>query len=110
MDRDETNKKIEELQVLEQHLQGILMQKQSLQVEMNEINNAIKEVGTAGDEVYKIISGAMIRSDKKKITKDLDAQNKEVSMKINALEKQEKLLETKAKSLREEINKESQSQ
>ena len=37
----ETGKKIQELQILEQNLQNLLMQKQAFQIELNEIENAL---------------------------------------------------------------------
>jgi len=55
----ETDKNIEELQHLDRHLQGFLMQKQTVQMELNEINNAIEEVKNTEDEVYKVISGVL---------------------------------------------------
>ena len=38
------NKKIEELQLIETHLRNFLAQRQTLQMELNEIENAYEEV------------------------------------------------------------------
>ena len=67
MDIDkETSKKIEELQHLEAHFQGILAQIQSMNLDQNEINNAILELNklSSEEEVYKISFGIMIKSSK----------------------------------------------
>lgn len=101
----EISKKIQDLQVYEQNLQGLLMQKQSLQMELNEVSNAISELSKSGEEVYKIIGGIMIKSDKKTLLKELEEKKKFSETHINALEKQEKSVEEKASSLREEIQK-----
>ena len=46
MDSDqEASKKIQELQIIEQHMNQFLMEKQSIQTELNECNNALSELG-----------------------------------------------------------------
>ena len=106
MDIDkETSEKLQELQTFEQHMQGILMEKQSLQIEVNEINNALNELEKISDEVYKILGGIMIRSDKKNIINDLKERQKILGIKISAVEKQESLINERANLLRKEINK-----
>ena len=65
----ETSKRIQELQILEQNLQNLLMQKQAFQVELNEANNALGEVDKTEDEVYKVLGNVMIKTDKKVSTK-----------------------------------------
>ena len=99
------NKKIEELQSLEAKIQNFLAQKQTAEIELNEINNAIQEIKNTDDEVYKIISGIMIKSDKKKLNSELEEKKKMLELKINVLEKQEKLLEKDSSSLRKEVKK-----
>ena len=101
----ETNKKVQELQMLEQDLQRVLMQKQSLEIEMNEAGNALTELLKTGDEVYKILGGIMIKSDKKSLKSELEEKKKILEIKIQSLEKQEKNLDEKSDSLRLEIQK-----
>ena len=76
----ETNKKIEELQALENQMQTILAQKQVAQAEMNEVSNAIDELKNSDDEVYKVISGIMIKSTKEKLTKALEITVSELDL------------------------------
>jgi len=97
------NKKIEELQILESHLQHILAQKQGIQVELNEVDNAISEIKNAGEEVYKVVAGIMLKSTAEKLNKELEERKKTLDSKMNAVAKQEKLLEDKASELRTEI-------
>ena len=105
MANEEINKKIEELQVLGNHLQNFLLQKQSLQVELNEIANALEETGKSDGEVYKIVSGVMLKSERRLIEKDLNEKKKLIEMKISSIEKQESLLDVKAMEIRKEIDK-----
>lgn len=99
------NKKIEELQSIEAKMQNFLAQKQVAEIELNEVNNAIQEIKNTDDEVYKIVSGIMIKSDKKKLNSELEGKKKMLEVKISVLEKQEKLLEKDSLDLRMDINK-----
>jgi len=104
MSQDETSKKIEELQLLENHLQSFLAQKQVIQVELNEIDNALEELKKPGDEVYKMTSGFLIKSDKNDVKTELEGKKKLFGMREDSMEKQEKLIEKDVAKLRDEIN------
>ena len=105
MESEEAKKKVEELQVLESYLQNFLLQRQSINFEINEITNALDELKNAGEEVYKISSGIMFKSDKNKLKIELEEKRKILDIKISSIEKQEKLLEKNSTDLKEEINK-----
>lgn len=105
MAQDEAGKKIEELQVLENQLQSFLAQKQTIQVELNEIDNALHEIKDSDGEIYKMTAGFLIKSDSKNVKKELDEKKKLFKSRIDAMEKQEKLIEKDVVKLREEINK-----
>ena len=100
----ETSKKIQELQMLEHNLQSYIMQKQTMQVEMNEINTALDELKKSGDEVYKILGGIMIKSNKTNLTAELNEKKKLLEIRLNSIEKQEKMISSKSEELKEEIN------
>lgn len=104
MDSSDINKKVEELQFLEQQLQNFLMQKQTVQIEVNEIDNALTELHSAEGEVYKVVSGFMMKSTKDKLVKDLEEKKKLLDARMTALEKQEKLLEKNSLELKKEID------
>lgn len=101
----ETQNKIQEIQILEQNLQGILLQKQSFQLELNETINALEEVKKSEDSIYKILGPVMIKGDKNSIIKELEEKKKMFEMRLTATDKQEKLLESKAKELQGEAEK-----
>jgi len=96
--------KIEEMKVIEMHLHNLLAQKQSIQIELNEIENALGEVTRAKDEMYKVVSGVMLKSDKKTIEKELSGKKKILEMKVDAIEKQEDLLEKKMEERKKEVD------
>jgi prefoldin beta subunit len=98
------NSSAEELRFLESQLQSILAQKQAIQMEINEVENALSEVKHSDEEVYKIVSGFMIRSEKKQVAHDLGERKKLLEMKIVAIEKQESLLEKNLEELRSDTD------
>ena len=100
-------KKIQELQMLEQNLQNILLQKQSFQMELAETESAIAELQNSGDEVFKIVGQLMIKSDKNKISEELSNKQKMIDMKLKTFEKQEDSVTQQLRSLREEVLNES---
>ena len=104
-DSEENSKKIQELQILEGNLQVFLSQKQSFQIELNETNNALSELEDAKGEVYKILSGVMIKILKNSAVEDLGGKKRILEMRISSIEKQERILEEKTLKLREEIAK-----
>ena len=103
---EDASKKIQELQLLERNLQIFISQRQPIQIELNETNNALKELENTDGEVYRIISGIMIKSSKDETIKELAEKKKILDMRINSMEKQEKILEEKSLRLREEVAKE----
>jgi len=99
----ETQNKIVELQVFEQTIQNILIQKQTLQAQLLEVNNALKELEKTKDTPYKIIGTLMVASNKKELEKDLNEKKEILNLKIKNLEKQETQLKKKAEELQQEI-------
>jgi len=98
--------KLQELQILEQNLQGILMQKQTFQIELAESQGALEELEKSGEEVYKIIGQLMIKSDKSKMKSELEEKKKMLELRIKTLENQEKISTEKLEELRGELLKE----
>lgn len=98
-----SEEKVQELQMLEQNLQNTLLQKQSFQIELREIQAALKELDKSGDEVFKIIGQLMIKTDKKEMKIELSDKEKMINLRINTLEKQEKTLSEKLDELQREI-------
>ena len=99
----ETGKKIQELQILEQNLQNLSMQKQTFQIELAEVMNALSDLKKSGEEVYKIVGGLMVRSSKANLTSDLEEKKKIFEIRIFSIEKQEKILDEKSEKLKKEI-------
>ncbi len=91
------------MQILEQSLQNILLQKQAFQMELSETKTALDSVKDSGDEVFKIIGQLMIKSKKEAILDDLSNKKKLLDLRLKNLEKQEDSLTKQLEDLREEI-------
>jgi len=99
-DKDE---KIHELQILEQNLQNIFLQKQAFQMELSETQSASREVEDSTDEVFKIVGQLMIKTDKAKVKEELSNKEKILTLRTKTIEKQEASLMEKLNILREEL-------
>ncbi len=101
----ETQEKIQSLQILEQNLQSILMQKQAFQIELSESENALEEVKTSKDEVYRLIGQIMIKSSKTEIEKELSQRKDILALRTKAIERQETQLKTEIDKIKKEVMK-----
>ncbi len=98
----DTQEKIQRLQLIEQNLQNFLAQKQQFQSQLFELENALKELETTS-QAYKIIGNIMIASNKEDLKKDLGQKKEITELRISSIEKQEKQLKDKAKKIQEEV-------
>ena len=103
---EDKNKKIQEMQILEQNLQNILYQKQAFQMELSETNSALKELESSGNEAFKIIGQFMLKTEKSKIKEELSNKKKILDLRTKTIEQQEASMMEKLEKLREEILKE----
>ena len=99
------DRKIQEMQILEQNLQNMLLQKQAFQMELSETQSALKEIENSGDEIFKIVGQLMIKTDKPKIKQELSDKEKILELRIKTIEKQETSFMEQLDSMREEVMK-----
>ena len=93
------------LQQLQQTLQGVLTQKQQLELELTEVEQALSELEklTEAATIYKSIGSLLVKSEKTKVTTELNEQKELLNMRINVLGKQEERLRTQLKDLQEKL-------
>ena len=99
----ENQEKIQELQMLEQNLQAIMMQKQGFQMEAAETSSALEEVKASKEDAYKIIGQLMIKMPRDKILKELEEKKEMLDSRLASFEKQEEQFLKRAENLRDEI-------
>ncbi|MBL7054896.1 prefoldin subunit beta [Candidatus Woesearchaeota archaeon] len=98
----ETEEKINQLQLFEQSMQNLLMQKQQFQLQIAETDSALKELETT-DKSYKIVGNIMVLTKKEDLKKDLKEKKEIVGLRVKSLEKQEMQIKEKSSTLQEEI-------
>ena len=102
----ETQGKIQELQMMEQSFQQLLMQKNAFSMESNETDLIIKEVEKTSGEVSRIIGNqVVIKTTKEEILKDMKNKKKLIDTRMKSIDEQEKEFSTKIESIREEVMK-----
>ncbi|MBI4140462.1 prefoldin subunit [Candidatus Woesearchaeota archaeon] len=93
---------IARLQMLEQNVQAIGMQKQQMQSQLLEIESALKELKTA-QTAFKIVGNIMVSSDKVELENGLNQKKELIDVRVKNLEKQEKQFKDKTKQVQEEV-------
>jgi len=93
---------MQRIQLLEQNIQAVNMQKQQFQTQLFEIDGALKEISTS-PVAYKIIGGLMMATDKDTLTKELSSKKELLELRIQTLEKQEKQLKERSKKVQDDV-------
>ena len=102
----ETQQKIQELQMMEQGFQQLLMQKNAFSMEQNETDFIIKEVEKTKGEVSRIIGNqVVIKSTKEEILADMKKKKELIDTRMKTIEDQEKEFSQKIETVREEVMK-----
>jgi len=99
-----SEEKINQLQMYEQSLQGLLVQKQHFQSQLTEIESALKEIDSS-KESFKIIGNIMVKTSEENLKKELTEKKSSLTLRIGTLEKQEEGIKNKAKNLQSEVMK-----
>ena len=100
---DTTENKITELQMLEQNMQTFLMEKQAIQGQQIEVENALEEITKTSGKVYKILGSVMVASNKEDLKSDLESKKEVLALKIKTLEKQETKIRERAQKLQADV-------
>lgn len=98
----DTEQKMNQLQLFEQSLQNILLQKQQFQMQLVEAESALNEIDKS-DKAYKIIGSIMVASNKDDLKNELKSKKEIAELRIKTLEKQEKQIKERAENLQAEI-------
>lgn len=104
--KKETEEKIAQLQLMEQNLQNLLIQKQTFQAQAMEIENAVGELNETKEDAYKVIGNVMLKEKKENLIKDLQSRKEVLDLRLKNLEKQESKIREKATQMQNEVVKE----
>ncbi len=95
-------KDIQKLQLIQQNMQNLMMQRQQYQAKLDEIENAIMELSNV-DTAHKIVGNIMVKSSSESLKKELDENKSLVDTRIKNIEKQEEKLNKEMKRLQENL-------
>lgn len=96
---------IEEYQGTQRQLQLIMIQKQQLAVQMEEMKNAQDELKTSTGGIFQMVGNLMIETTKEAAKKDIIEKLEASEVRTATLGKQEEKLRTKLTDLRRELEK-----
>jgi len=93
------------LQQLQQTLQSILVQKQNVELELTEIEQSTNELQKLAEDatIYKAVGSLLVKSEKAKVTSDLNDRKELLNVRVNVLGKQEERLRGQLKDLQTKL-------
>jgi prefoldin beta subunit len=97
---------LKQLDDLQKSYAAVISQKQSIEAQLNEIKNALEELGkaTEGTDVFKIAGSILVRVDKDSVTKELEESKELFETRLKVLENQEKRLVEEMRKINNEIS------
>jgi prefoldin beta subunit len=101
----EIQQRLLKLQQLQQTLQGVMAQKQQLEMQLSEVEEALKELEKMNETavIYKSIGALLVKSQKNTVTEELKERKELLTMRVEVLAKQDDRLRTQAKDLQEKL-------
>lgn len=94
-----------QLQLLQQNLQNVLLQKQQFQRQLGEIDSALKELEDS-PAAYQIIGNIMVARGKEELGKELGQKKELLDLRMRNLVRQEQTLKQKMEETQEKVLKE----
>jgi len=93
------------LQQLQQTLQTVLAQKQQVEFELTEIEQALSELQKTADDavIYRAIGTLLVKAEKAKIVADLNERKELLNTRATVLGKQEERLRSQLKDLQAKL-------
>lgn len=93
------------LQQLQQTLQSVLGQKQQVELEQMEINQALDELQKLTDDavIYKATGSLLIKSERSKVIADLNERKELLSTRVTVLAKQEERVKAQVKDVQTKL-------
>ncbi|MEM3550435.1 MAG: prefoldin subunit beta [Candidatus Bathyarchaeia archaeon] len=92
-------------QQLQQTLQSVLAQKQQVEIELTEVEQALAELQKTSDEavIYKAVGSLLVKTEKARVTVDLNERKELLNMRASVLGKQEERLRSQMKELQAKL-------
>ncbi len=103
---EETQRQIQELQMMEQSFQQLLMQKNAFSMEANETDLIISEVEKTDGEISRIVGGqVVIKTTKEKVIEEMKKKKDLIDIRMKTISEQEKDFSEKIEAIRADVMK-----
>ncbi len=102
-DKNQLEQLLTQLQMQNQHLQTIMMQRQAMSIQGKEIESALESIENSQDDIYKSVGPILVKISKENIKKELTEEKEDIDLKLGALERQEKKVKEKVKEIQEKF-------
>ena len=99
----ETEQQIAEFQNAQNALQFAMVQRQQIQLQIDEIENALEELKKSTGAVFRAVGAVLVESKKDDTVSELNERKETLALRLNVLTKQEEKLRGKLTELRAEI-------
>lgn len=104
MPTEEEKKLVEEFQSYQQQLQGIMMQKENLKLQIFEMDRALEELELSKEkEAYKILGPIMIKKNSEDLKNELKERKENYNLRIKTLEKAENRITNSLKEMESKL-------
>ena len=101
---NETQQLLEQAQVYQQQIQGIITQKETMNMQLLEMKNALEELEKSKEtEVYKLSGPVLIKAKKTEVEKDLKEKKESIEVRVKTLEKSEARIKDRIEKLRHKL-------
>jgi|YelNatPaOPRAMG01_1025707.scaffolds.fasta_scaffold22960_4 prefoldin beta subunit len=101
---EETKELLAQFQAYQQQLQSILIQKESIKIQILETEKALEELNeTKEKNAYKISGQIMVLKPVEELKKELNEKKEDLEVKVKALEKSEEKIKDKLRELQNKL-------
>ena len=99
---------IMQFQSIQGQLHTFLLQKQQIQAQIVELENAVDEVKKSDEgDIFHIVGNIIIKKEKDELVKSLSEKKESIDLRLLTIDKQVEILSNKAKELQQKMSKES---
>jgi len=101
---EETKELLAQFQAYQQQLQSILIQKESIKIQILETEKALEELNeTKEKNAYKISGQIMVLKPVEELKKEINEKKEDLEVKVKALEKSEEKIKDKLRELQNKL-------
>lgn len=106
MNEEQTREMVGQFQTYQQQLQAVLIQKETMQLQLMEISKALEELDSSKNEkAYKITGQIMVSKPVEELKKELGDTKEAIEVRVQSLEKTEEKITGKLKEMETELRK-----